>query len=62
MTTLHPLSAKVGTNFATSGGRSVYKVHSPTQATDFVCIIDDELKFGNTPRIVGKTISRKLTD
>jgi hypothetical protein len=34
LTTWHPLSAKVGTNFAESGGRSVDIVRSRTQATE----------------------------
>jgi hypothetical protein len=35
LTTQHPLSAKVGTNSPTSGGRSVGVVRSLTEATAF---------------------------
>jgi hypothetical protein len=36
LTTRHPLSAKVGTNFATCGGRSVGIVRLRTETTEFV--------------------------
>jgi hypothetical protein len=40
LTTQHPISAKVGTNFAESGGRSVGIVLSWTQATEFsLCVL-----------------------
>jgi hypothetical protein len=35
LTTRHPLSAKVGTNLADKGARSVVIVRSRTQATEF---------------------------
>jgi hypothetical protein len=35
LATRHPLSAKVGTNLPTSGGRSVSIVRSRTNATEF---------------------------
>jgi hypothetical protein len=38
LTTRHPLSAKVGTNFPTSGGRSVGIVPLRTKVTEFFVI------------------------
>jgi hypothetical protein len=50
LTTRHPLSANVGTNFAVSGGRSVDIVRSRTKATEFSFFF----VFGNKAMVVPK--------
>jgi hypothetical protein len=45
LTMWHRVSAKVGTNFATSGSRSVGLVRSRTQGTDFLAFFFIEITF-----------------